>query len=131
MCSPWRWASMSSSPGGHAEHSRNQSPGPCPLALQVQPGWSPCHLSLPPWPPPSRRHCPVFITAAHHTLLLDLPQKWSDHGIPLPHSLPWLPLALWEELSAVGAKETTSPHLPCSSSYPEHFHFLLREGLGL
>lgn len=112
MCSPWRRASVSSSPGGCTGHSRSQSPGLYPSALQVQP-WlvtvSPQSTSP---ALPSSRHCPVFITAAHHTLLWDLPHKWADHSIPLPHSLPWLPSG--RSLSAVSVKETTSP------TYPAH-----------
>lgn len=71
-----------------------------------------------PGPPPSPRHCPVFITAAHHTLLLDLPQKWPDHSSPLPHSLPWLPLGLWEEPECCQREGNHIPHLPCSSPHP-------------
>lgn len=59
------------------------------------------------------------------------PKSGLTTAFPCPTAFHGSPWPSGRSLSAVSVKETTYSHLPCSSSHPDHFHFLLREGLGL
>lgn len=106
----------------------DSAPQPC----RSSPGWSPCHLSLPPRPPQapgtaqSSSQLPTTLSS------WTFPKSGLTTAAPCPTAFHGSPWPSGKSLSAVSVRETTSPTYPAHLlTRPDHFHCLLREGLGL